>query len=91
VNGHRRRGRALLVADDVDPVAFVPNLFDAILVLVVALLVALAAARGRAAGAPADTRRLDGFVDTGVARQGEGQRLGVAYRLADGKLVYVPE
>ena len=87
----RRRARTLLVGDDVDPVAFVPNLFDAVLVLVVALLVALATARGHAAAAPPDARRLEGFVDTGVPRQGEGQRIGVAYRLADGRLVYVPE
>ncbi len=88
---HRRRARALLTHDDVDPIAFVPNLFDAVLVLVVAMLVALTTKAARGAMTPSATQRLEGFVDTGVPRQGQGQRLGVAYRLADGRLVYVPE
>ena len=68
-----------------------PNLFDAILVLTVASLVTLTASRAKANHVPDDTQRLQGFVDTGVQRAGQGQRLGVAYRLADGRLVYVPE
>ncbi len=87
----RRRGATLLAEDDVDPLAFVPNLFDAILVLTVCALVTLTAARARASHTPRDPRALQGFADTGVRRAGEGERLGVAYRLADGRLVYVPE
>lgn len=86
-----RRGAALLVEDDVDPLAFVPNLFDALLVLTVASLVMLTAARAREEHTPEDPRTLQGFADTGVRRAGEGERLGVAYRLGDGRLVYVPE
>jgi len=55
-----------------DPVAFVPNLFDAILVLTVALLVALSTAHAKAARATPDGRKLEGFVDTGVERAGQG-------------------
>ncbi|MEZ6014210.1 MAG: DUF2149 domain-containing protein [Planctomycetota bacterium] len=87
----RRPARALLTSDDVDPLAFVPNLFDAILVLTVSALVMLTAARAREANVPEDPKALQGFVDTGTPQAGEGQRLGVAYRLADGRLVYVPE
>lgn len=89
----RRRGNALLAAEDVDPIAFVPNLFDAILVLTVTALVASAAARARATErhVPPDPQQLQGFVDSGVRRAGQGERLGVAYRLADGRVVYVPE
>lgn len=87
----RRRRSSLHTVDDVDPIAFVPNLFDAILVLTVALLVSLSAARAKADRAVPDGRDLQGFVDTGVERAGQGERLGVAYRLADGRLVYVPE
>lgn len=89
----RRAGRAaaLLAEDDVDPIAFVPNLFDAILVLTVAALVTLTAARATASHVPDDSHALQGFVDTGVQKAGQGQRLGVAYRLADGRLIYVPE
>lgn len=87
----RRRGSLLRSGEDVDPIAFVPNLFDAILVLTVALLVSLSAAHAKAARAVPDGQKLDGFVDTGVERAGQGERLGVAYRLADGRLIYVPE
>jgi hypothetical protein len=87
----RRRRSSLRAAEDVDPIAFVPNLFDAILVLTVALLVSLSAAQAKAARAVPDGQRLEGFVDTGVERAGQGERLGVAYRLADGRLIYVPE
>lgn len=84
----RRRGGE----DDVDPIAFVPNLFDAVLVLTVAALVALTSMRahGTAAASP-DGPPLAGFVDSGIPRAGHGERLGVAYRLADGRLIYVPE
>lgn len=84
----RRRGGD----DDVDPIAFVPNLFDAVLVLTVAALVALTSMRahGTAAASP-DGPPLEGFVDSGIPRAGQGERLGVAYRLADGRLIYVPE
>lgn len=87
----RRRRSRWRDGDDVDPIAFVPNLFDAILVLTVALLVSLSTARAKAARAVPDGRQLQGFVDTGIERAGQGERLGVAYRLADGRLVYVPE
>jgi hypothetical protein len=86
-----RRRRRLAPAEDVDPIAFVPNLFDAILVLTAALLLSWSSARGKAAASPADPRQLEGYVDSGVRRAGQGERLGVAYRLADGRLVYVPE
>lgn len=85
------RRRSLLDAEDVDPLAFVPNLFDAILVLTAALLVSWAAARATLDKVPEETRAIQGFSDTGVQRSGEGERLGVAYRLGDGRLVYVPE
>jgi hypothetical protein len=87
----RRRGAALLAGDDVDPIAFVPNLFDAILVLTVASLVTSTATRAKAAHVPRDAQQLQGFVDSGERRAGQGERLGVAYRLADGRLIYVPE
>lgn len=88
----RPRRRRWAPEDDVDPIAFVPNLFDAVLVLTVAALVALTSMRahGTAAASP-DGPPLAGFVDSGIPRAGQGERLGVAYRLADGRLIYVPE
>lgn len=86
-----RRGRSLLSNEDVDPLAMVANLFDAILVLTVAVLVTWSAARAKAKSTPEDGVMLEGFVDSGVKKAGQGERLGVAYRLADGKLIYVPE
>jgi hypothetical protein len=87
----RHRRSSLRTGEDIDPIAFVPNLFDAILVLTVALLVSLSAAHSKAARAVPDGQQLAGFVDTGIERSGQGERLGVAYRLADGRLIYVPE
>lgn len=87
----RRRGRSLLDGEDVDPIAFVPNLFDAILVLTAALLLSWANARSVAQHVPDDPQQVAGFADSGVRRAGQGERLGVAYRLADGRLIYVPE
>lgn len=80
----RGRGTALLAEDDVDPLAFVPNLFDAILVMTVASLVMLTAARAREAFTPPDPRTMQGFADTDVRRAGDGERLGGAYRLGMG-------
>ncbi len=87
-----RTRRRFSVEGDVDPIAFVPNLFDAVLVLTVAALVALTSMRAQSSAvASPDGPPLEGFVDSGVPRAGQGERLGVAYRLADGRLIYVPE
>lgn len=85
----RRRCRH---ADDevVDPLAFVPNLFDAVLVLTAALLLHWTAGQqGTHQKSPAEPKTLDGFTDSGVQQSGRGERLGTAYRLADGRLIYV--
>ncbi len=99
--------------DDGDPLAGVVNLFDASMVLVVALLLALAGTKSLAEvaarmsqeditivtnpGAPdmemiikrgPRIERLKASEDVGAGR---GTRLGTAYRLASGEVVYVPE
>ena len=86
----RRRHLTLLQADDHDPLAAVANLFDVAMVFAVALLVAYAAA-----SAPLEKVEsgeiVDRRVETGQRTSGEGQRLGMAYRLTDGRIIYVPE
>lgn len=92
--------RRLLDETDDDPLSTVANLFDASMVLTVALLVALAgvsqASAGRGASAAADvlpteSRRPLPRVRPGDAiLTGEGQRLGTAYQLKSGEIVYVP-
>ncbi|MGE0707510.1 MAG: DUF2149 domain-containing protein [Planctomycetota bacterium] len=92
------RHRRLLAREEPDPLTGVANLFDVALVFAVALL--LAALQGsrlvqRAAGGgdPAPQARvpLARYRLGRGERRGEGVRLGVAYRLASGEVVYVPE
>ncbi len=86
----RRRYATLLQAEADDPLGSVANLFDVAMVFAVALMVASAAAH-----APRDrvdpTDAVERFLETGRRSVGEGHRLGMAYRLNDGRIVYVPE
>lgn len=89
----RRRDLSLLEdADgDADPLASVANLFDVAMVFAAALVVSWSAAHTSASESVDDTQRLDGLMETGARRSGSGERLGMAYRLEDGRIVYVPE
>ena len=109
----RRADRALGDSGDSDPLAGVVNLFDASMVLVVALLLALAGSAGLAeVAARMSTRditivtnpgqpdmemivkrgkRIERLRASEARGSGRGQRLGIAYRLESGEVVYVPE
>ena len=109
----RRADRALGDSGDGDPLAGVVNLFDASMVLVVALLLALAGSAGLAeVAARMSTRditivtnpgqpdmemivkrgqRIERLRASEARGSGRGQRLGIAYRLESGEVVYVPE
>jgi hypothetical protein len=88
--------------DDADPLSSVANLFDAAMCFAVALLIAVAlrgaVAPARADGAaaesgevvPVDASQLAKFRPSSGVLTGEGERLGVAYRLKSGEVVYVP-
>jgi hypothetical protein len=95
-----------LADDEDDPMLSAVNLVDVFLVLVVALLTAVVlqspagtgeAVRVRHAGEPGmelvlrEQGREVRYQGTGAASAGEGVRAGVAYRLKDGSIVYVPE
>jgi hypothetical protein len=99
------RWRALADDED-DPMLSAVNLVDVFLVLVVALLTAVVlqspagtgeAVRVRHAGEPGmelvlrEQGREVRYQGTGAESAGEGVRAGVAYRLKDGSIVYVPE
>ena len=84
--------------EDDDPMLSSINLVDVFLVLVVALLAAVNLSENSAATAEHKTEliiRENGeeirYQGTGDAAQGEGIRAGVAYRLKDGSIIYVPE
>lgn len=99
--------RPLAEEDDDDPMLSAVNLVDVFLVLVVALLTAVALHEQRAlegdvtiirnAGQPdmevvvRESGREVRYRGSGTAAAGDGQRAGVAYRLKDGTMVYVPE
>jgi hypothetical protein len=87
--------RRLLDGTDEDPLSTVANLFDASMVLTVALLVALASrwqAMEIAADSPQpqETQPLPRVRPGESLLTGEGQRLGTAYQLKSGEIVYVP-
>lgn len=98
---------SLLQEDDDDPMLSAVNLVDVFLVLVVALLTAVAAQGSASSkdkvtiihneGRP-DMEiivREDGrevrFKGEGQVGAAQGERTGVAYRMKDGRIVYVPE
>lgn len=109
----RRAGSALDGSRDADPLGGVVNLFDASMVLVAALLLALAGSAGLAeVAARMSTKDITIVTNPGqpdmemIVKRGErierlraseargagrGQRLGVAYRLESGQVVYVPD
>lgn len=90
-----------------DPLSGLVNLFDLWMVFSIALLLALVAAvhlpehasqgdqagdKNAPAGAPSQDRNpLDNFRVSHEKLTGEGHRLGTAYRLKNGEVVYVPD
>ena len=109
----RRASTALDGPDDADPLGGVVNLFDASMVLVVALVLALAGSASLAeVAARMSTQditivtnpgrpdmemivkkgeRIERLRSSDELGEGRGQRLGVAYRLESGEVIYVPE
>ena len=109
----RRASSALDAPDDADPLAGVVNLFDASMVLVVALILALVGGASIADVAarmsPQDItivtnpgqpdmemivkrgKRIERLRSSDERGEGRGERLGVAYRLESGEVIYVPE
>ncbi|KAB2891488.1 MAG: DUF2149 domain-containing protein, partial [Burkholderiaceae bacterium] len=97
----------ILAEDDDDPMLSAVNLVDVFLVLVVALLTAVAVRSQATAQEDVTIIRNPGKPDmeivvreqgrevrykgAGSAAQGAGVRAGVAYKLEDGNIVYVPE
>lgn len=84
--------------DDDDPMLSSINLVDVFLVLVVALMAAVNISESTVQSDAARTElviRENGqeirYQGTGDTAQGEGVRAGVAYRLRDGSIIYVPE
>ena len=97
----------VLAEDDDDPMLSAVNLVDVFLVLVVALLTAVAVQTQTSANESVTIIRNPGqpdmevvvreqgkevrFKGAGSAVQGQGVRAGVAYKLEDGNIVYIPE
>ncbi|HUB81919.1 MAG TPA: DUF2149 domain-containing protein [Bryobacteraceae bacterium] len=87
-----------------DPAAGLLNLFDVWIAFAAALLLAMIGYHNqemKTAGDPAIQRQLEEMERRGIKieryRQtqdqlsGQGERLGIAYRLSSGEVVYVPE
>jgi hypothetical protein len=98
-----RAHRRLLDVPDEDPLSGMANLFDTGMVFAVALMIALVSAYripqelAADGGAPAlevlarEGVLIERFRVSKDIRGGEGERLGTAYRLKSGEVVYVPE
>lgn len=101
----KRRFRQLLDAEHGDPLSGVANLFDTALAFVVALLIAFVSTSSSLEGvrstarqnpseasqAPRDGEPLERYRLGDRQLGGDGQRLGIAYRLPSGEVIYVPE
>jgi hypothetical protein len=86
-----------------DPAAGLLNLFDVWIAFAAALLLAMIGFYQQALASSGSTlqRELEALKRKGIKvekyrpttqkRSGEGERLGTAYRLANGEVVYVPE
>ena len=94
---------SILGEEDDDPMLSAVNLVDVFLVLVVALLTAVALQQQadvtiiRKPGEPdmeivvrQDGREIK-YKGNGGSSEGQGVRAGVAYKLKDGNIIYVPE
>lgn len=87
----------ILAEEDDDPMLSAINLVDVFLVLIVALLAAVSfnQQHSNQPGKVELTIEQEGqkirYQGSGSLQQGDGVRAGVAYRLADGSIIYVPE
>ncbi len=93
-----RRGiRSSLRSSDGEPLALLVNLFDLAIVLVLALAVHIQVQATTTRTATEDARVPDAHRDLPRFRpadgksEGDGTRLGVAYQLANGEVVFVPD
>ncbi|QDF98087.1 hypothetical protein CJ010_16860 [Azoarcus sp. DD4] len=98
---------SILGEDDDDPMLSAVNLVDVFLVLVVALLTAVALQKQKEADEDVTIIRNAGKPDmeivvrkdghevkyrgNGGSSDGQGVRAGVAYKMKDGSIIYVPE
>lgn len=94
----RRRHHRLLQATDLDPLSGMANLFDAGMVFAAAMMVLLLlqnSATEESGASPTDlapdSKPLERFRPTRRDVEGNGERLGTAYRLTTGEVVYVPD
>lgn len=100
-----KRKKRAWESDDDDPTTGLVNLFDVWMVFTVALLLAMTGLAVQSAGSPADSSdplaALEALSKAGkkvekvrISKEqlsGEGERLGTAYRLKSGEIVYIPE
>lgn len=96
----RKKRRWEEVVED-DPAASLLNLFDVWIAFAVALLLAMVSYYNKANNEAAAARQLEALQQPGVKMEryrpsneelkGAGERLGTAYRLANGEVVYVPD
>lgn len=85
----RGRRRALRTVDG-DPLALLVGLFDGALVLALAIALQVGAPATDSA-IPEQHEALPRYQQAPGRAAGDGSRLGIAYRLANGEVVFVPD
>jgi hypothetical protein len=88
-----RGRRSSLRRLDGDPLALLVGLFDCALVLVLAIALQVQQEKDAAAGAqvPKERRELPKYRVAEGKAEGDGARLGIAYQLPNGEVVFVPD
>ncbi len=103
----RRSRLGILNDDDDDPLTSAINLVDVFFVAMVILMIAAVENRAdlsadtvtiiKNAGKPSmeiivkDGQKTERFQASGASRKGNGTQAGIAYRMGDGTMVYVPQ
>lgn len=85
-----RRMKRRLKLEETEPLALIVNLFDCGIVFALGLMLIVISQRG-ATPVDEDSESLEHFRATGDQGRGPGERLGTAYRLPNGDVVFVPE
>ena len=80
-----RRKSKFAVQEDADPLSVVVNLFDVAMVFAVALMVAMVIIMK-------EGNKINKYTPSNEQSSGsKGKRVGIAYELENGEIIYVPE
>lgn len=87
-----RRKSKFAVQEDSDPLSVVVNLFDVAMVFAVALMVAMVMHMNMTEVFTQEGNKINKYTPSEQQGSGaKGKRVGIAYELENGEIIYVPE